>query len=89
MVGSGRMRLSRNVLGPLLGLALVVFVLVGAQGWGPQGNSPNGSLGEQALRGLTPLERAILADKKVTAGRVLTCGAGHGRLPANGWLHGG
>ena len=62
------MRLPRITVGRVAGLALVLFVLVTAGGWGLSDNSPNGSLGEQALRGLTPLERAILADKKVTAG---------------------
>jgi len=47
-------------------LAFVLFVLVTAGGWGLKDSSPNGSLGEQALRGLTPLERTILTDKKVS-----------------------
>jgi hypothetical protein len=61
------MRLSRKLVGTVMGFALVLFVLGTAGGWG-QGNSANGSLGEQALRGLTPLERTILADKTVTPG---------------------
>jgi hypothetical protein len=61
------MRLPRITVGRVAGLALVLYVLVSAGGWGLGDSSPDGSLGEQALRGLTPLERTILADKKVTA----------------------
>jgi hypothetical protein len=60
------MRLSRMIVGPVVVLAFVLFLLATAGGWGLKDSSPNGSLGEQVLRGLTPLERAILADKKVS-----------------------
>ncbi len=55
----------RGMSGAAVALVWLLSVLLSS---GCSSASPDGSLGEQALQNLTPLEKTILADKSVTPG---------------------